>query len=518
MRDESKRWWTLANASISVLMALLDVTVVNVALPTLQRELGAGFQALQWVVNAYALALAVAIVTGGRLGDIFGRRRLFVIGVCIFSFGSALAGLSGTFHVGSVPQIDALLGARAIQGLGSAVMMPVSLALVSHAFEGKERGIAIGTWGAMAGLGLAAGPLVGGLLIVTVGWPAIFFLNIPIGIVSVAASFHTMDESRDESAPKRVDLFGIATLSMLLFTLVWGLIRLDNLHAETILQTIWPFLISIAAFIAFMLGERRIEHPMVDLGLFKNRSFTGDAISVFCLSAALVAFIFFLTLYLQNALGFDALQTGIHLLPMTILVGICAPIAGRYVDSVGPRWIITFGLALGAVGAYLVTRISPADGQAQWTVLVPSFVLIGIGIGSANAPINTVAVGSAEPGKAGVASGIINVCRQTGTAFGIALLGVFLTAQYNTAVKAHDLPPKIVRAIEKAGTQAGSSGLRQAPPRIKKSPEFPEISRDTRAAWVQSFANTMRVAALLIAAGAAVAALMIRKEDLRKAG
>ena len=516
MRGGNKRWWTLANASISVLMALLDVTIVNVALPTLQRDLGARFDQLQWVVNAYALALAVALVTGGRLGDIFGRRRLFVIGVSIFAFGSALAGLSGTFHIAGFSQIDALLGARAIQGLGASIMMPVSLALVSHAVEGKERGIAIGTWGAMAGLGLAAGPIVGGLLIVTVGWPAIFFLNIPIGIVSVAASFFTMDESRDENAPRQVDWFGIATLTLFLFTLVWGLIRLDGLQGASAVQIAWPFLVSAAAFIAFFIAETRSEHPMVDLSLFRNRSFAGDAIAVFSLSSGLVAFIFFLTLYLQNALGFDALQTGIHLLPMTILVGICSPIAGAYVDRVGPRWIIACGLALGAVGAYLVTRITPADGQAQWTVLVPSFVLIGIGLGSANAPINTVAVGTADPGKAGVASGIINVCRQTGTAFGIALLGVFLTAQYNAAVQSHHLPPKIVRAVQKAGTQAGSGGLKQAPPAIKKLPQFPTVSRETRAAWVESFSDTMRVAALLIAIGAAVAAATIRKKDLRK--
>ena len=511
----SKRWWTLGNACVSVLMALLDVTIVNVALPTLQRDLGARFDQLQWVVNAYALSLAVVLVTGGRLGDIFGRRRLFCIGVAVFVAGSAFAGLSGEIRTGAFPQIDALLGARALQGIGSAIMMPVSLAIVAHAFEGKERGVAIGAWGAMAGAGLAAGPIIGGLLIVSVGWPAIFFLNIPIGIVSILASFVTMDESRDENAPQKIDWYGIATLSVFVFALVWGLIRLDDARGQALLLTAWPFILSACAFAAFIAGESRIEHAMVDLRLFCNRSFSGNAVAVFALSSALVAFIFFLTLYLQNALGFDALQTGIRLLPMTILVGICAPFAGRYADRIGPRWIITAGLALGAIGAFLVSRVSPSDMQAQWTVLVPSFVLIGIGLGSAGAPINTVAVGTAEPGKAGVASGIINVCRQIGTAFGIAFLGVFLTTHYDAALAHRHLPPRITRAVEKAGPQAGSGGLQQAPAQIKRLPIFPQVSHDTRDAWIESFSLTMRIAALFIAAGAVVAALTIRKSDLR---
>lgn len=518
MDGANKRWWTLGNACISVLMVLLDVTIVNVALPTLQRDLNARFDELQWVVNVYALSLAVVLVTGGRLGDMFGRRRLFTIGVGIFICGSALAGLSGVLNFASFPRIDALLGARAVQGIGAAIMMPVSLAIVSHAFEGKERGVAIGTWGAFAGVGLAAGPIVGGLLIVSVGWPWIFFLNLPIGAVSILASYATIDESRDEDAPRRIDWPGIATLSLFAFALVWGLIRLEGLRGAPLLQILWPFIAAAAALAAFVAAELRIEHAMVDLHLFRNRSFSGNAVAVFALASALVAFIFFLTLYLQNALGFDALQTGIHLLPMTVLVGFCAPIAGRYVDRVGPRWIITGGLAFGAIGAYLVSRVSPADSQAQWTVLLPSFLLIGIGLGSAGAPINTVAVATAPPEKAGVASGILNVCRQIGTAFGIALLGVFLTAHYDGELAKDHLPPRVAQAVEKAGPQAGSSGLRQAPERIKQLPVFPQVSRETRAAWIESFASTMRIAALFIAAGALVAALTIRKEDLRESG
>ncbi len=524
---ERRKWWTLGNACISITMALLDVTIVNVALPTLQRELNARFDQLQWVVNAYALALAVILVTGGRLSDMFGRRRFLTIGLSIFIAGSALAGLSGMLQFGSLPKIDALLAARAIQGCGAAIMMPVSLAIVSQAFQGQQKGVAIGFWGAMSGLGLASGPLIGGLLIARFGWPSIFFLNLPIGLLSIALSYATIDESRDEEGGHRIDWAGTALLSVTIFTLVWGLIRLDNLRGAPFLQIAWPFIVSAAALAALIFTELRMDDPIIDFRLFKNRSFAGDAIAVFALASALVACIFFLTLYLQNALGFDPLQTGIHLLPMTILVGFCAPIAGRYTDKIGPRWIITAGLALGAIGMLLMTRISPADTQAQWTVLVAPFVLIGVGLGIANAPINTVAVGTVEERRAGLASGIINVCRQIGTAFGIAFLGVFLTNHYDSMVQrsiaqlhaphgAAIPKAKISRAVVQAGSQAGSAGLASAPKPIKNLPVFPEISRETRSAWIESFAQTMKISALFIAAGAVVALLTIRRKDLRQ--
>ena len=273
---EHRRWWTLVAACLGVFMVLIDVTIVNVALPTLQRELHAKFQELQWIVNAYALPLAVVLVTAGRLSDLYGRRRVFVTGIAVFAAGSALAGLSGMLHFGGFPPIDLLLAARAIQGVGGAVLIPVSLAIVSQAFEGHDKGTAIGIRGAMTGFGLAAGPILGGLLIVNFGWPSIFFINIPIGVIAVALAYLAIDESKDESAQQGVDWYGTVTLSVAVFLLVWGLIRLDG-NSGGIVQTVWPFAATLVAFAAFIVAELRVPAPMVDLSLFRNRSYAWDS-------------------------------------------------------------------------------------------------------------------------------------------------------------------------------------------------------------------------------------------------
>lgn len=503
----SRRWWTLVAACLGVFMVLIDVTIVNVALPTLQRDLHAKFDELQWVVNAYAVPLAVVLVTAGRLSDLYGRRRIFVGGIAVFSAGSAIAGLSGLFHFGGVPPIDVLLGARALQGVGGAVLVPVSLAIVSQAFEGHDKGTAIGIRGAMTGFGLACGPIVGGLLIVNLGWPTIFFINLPVGALAIALAYVAIDESRDQDAQQAVDGWGTVTLSCAVFLLVWGLIRLDGMSGGGIIRMGWPFAGAAAAFAAFFIAERRVRAPMVDLSLFQNRSYAGAAATVFLLSAMLVGFIFFLTLYLQNALGFDALQTGERLLPMTVLAGFSAPVAGRFISRIGPRALVVSGMILAALGAYLVTLVGTRNSPQEWMWLLPSFVVIGLGIGCANAPLLTVAVGTVEPGKAGVASGVNSVCRQIGTAFGIAFLGVILTAHYN-----HQVP----RVARRAGPNAGSAGLAQAPPQVKRLPDFPQISRESRRAWIGSFIATMQVAAIFGAAGAGVALVTIRKRDLRE--
>lgn len=504
---EQRRWWTLVAACLGVFMVLIDVTIVNVALPTLQRDLHAKFQELQWVVNAYAVPLAVVLVTAGRLSDLYGRRRIFVAGIAVFAIGSAIAGLSGFLHFGGIPAIEVLLGARALQGIGGAVLVPVSLAIVSQAFEGHDKGTAIGIRGAMTGFGLASGPVIGGLLIVYLGWPTIFFINIPVGAFAIALAYVAIDESRDEDAQQAVDLWGTVTLSCAVFLLVWGLIRLDGKITGSIVDMGWPFAAALAAFIAFIVAELRVDAPMVDLSLFQNRSYAGAAGTVLLLSAMMVGFIFFLTLYLQNALGFDALQTGIRLLPMTVLAGFSAPIAGRFISRIGPRALVVAGMVLAATGSYLVTLVGTRSTPHEWMWLLPSFVLIGLGIGCANAPLLTVAVGTVEPGKAGVASGVNSVCRQIGTAFGIAFLGVILTAHYN-----HQVP----RVAQRAGPNAGSAGLVQAPPHVKRLPDFPQISRESRTAWISSFIYTIQIAALFGAAGAAVAFVTIRKADLRE--
>lgn len=514
-----RRWWTLVAACFGVFMVLIDVTIVNVALPTLQQQLHARFEELQWIVNAYALPLAVVLVTAGRLSDLYGRRRIFVAGIVVFCAGSALAGFSGYVHLGGVPPVDVLLAARAIQGIGGAVLVPVSLAIVSQAFEGRDKGTAIGIRGAMTGFGLAAGPIAGGLLILHFGWPSIFFINVPLGALAIVLAYIAIDESRDESAQQAVDWYGTVTLSAAVFLLVWGLIRLDGSRAG-IVQMGWPFVAALVAFVAFVIAEIRVPEPMIDLSLFRNRSYSGAAAAVFLLSAMLVGFIFFLTLYLQNALGFDALQTGVRLLPMMVLAGFSAPIAGRFVSRTGPAPLVAGGMLAAAAGAYAVTLVGTHPQQSDWIRLLPAFVLLGAGLGTANAPLLTVAVGTVEAGKAGVASGVNSVCRQIGTAFGIAFLGVILTMHYNGNVAAQlrnaGAPARAAQTAQRAGPNAGSAGLRQAPRQVKRLPAFPEISRDSKSAWVASFIATMQVGALFSIAGAVIALVTIRKRDLRQ--
>lgn len=278
---EARRWWTLGTACMAVLMVLIDVTIVNVALPTMQRDLHAKFAELQWVVNAYAVALAVALVTAGRLSDLYGRRRLFTMGLAVFTAGSVLAGLTGSLRLGIVSPIDALLGARAIQGIGGAVMIPVSLAIISNAFEGREKGLAIGLRGAMSGLGLAAGPILG-LLIVHFGWPAIFYLNLPIGVAAIVMSYVAIDQSRDESARHGIDLGGTAALSIGVFTLVWGLIRIDGSQAASLLNLAWPFAISAAAFAALWFIEPACPHRSSTSDSFRTARIPAQPLPCFC--------------------------------------------------------------------------------------------------------------------------------------------------------------------------------------------------------------------------------------------
>jgi EmrB/QacA subfamily drug resistance transporter len=417
-----RKWWTLVAVCLATFMLLLDVTIVNVALPSIERDLGASFADLQWVVDAYALTLAAFLLTAGSVADLVGRRRVFVLGVAVFTLASLLCGLAHT------PLLLNL--ARGLQGSGAAMMFACALALIAGAYQGRDRGTAFGLWGATTGAAVAVGPLVGGVLTEAIGWEAIFFVNIPIGLGVIALTLRQVEESTAPSEG-RVDFPGLVTFSAALFLLVFGLIRSNE---EGWGSPLIVGMLSGAAvlIVAFLLIERHSRHPMLELALFRNPSFVGASLAAFVLSAAMFAMFLYLTLYIQNQLGYTALESGLRFLPTTLLSFFVAPIAGKLAERLGIRWFIGVGLLFVATGLLLMSGLSAGD---DWTALLAGLCFTGVGIGMVNPPLATAAVGVVEPWRAGMASGINSTFRQVGIATGIAAWGaIFSSAVDSRAV------------------------------------------------------------------------------------
>ncbi|HLW01507.1 MAG TPA: MFS transporter [Ktedonobacterales bacterium] len=531
--NNPRRWWALAATNFGLFMALLDVTIVNVALPTIGKDLNASFADLQWVVNAYGLALAVFLVTAGRLGDLFGRKRLFIIGLGVFSLGSLCAALAGNVSIDGLSHIQVLLAARVLQGIGGSIMLPLSLAIIAATFQGRERSLAIGIYGGVIGLATALGPVIGGLLVEKVNWQSIFYLNVPIGVVGIALCLWAITESVDSSAPRSVDFYGLLTLSVSLFCLVLALIQgSDPDKGWTSPYILTLFGISAVALVAFIIGELRLKYPMVDPRLFKNISFTGASIVAFTLSAGMFSLFFFLSLYLQNYLGFSALDAGMRFLPLSGLILVAGPLAGIFGDRLGPKAIMGVGMALLVLAVLLMARISPTDTQTDWLVLLAPFILGGLGAGMVSPQVSAVAVGTVSRNRAGMASGINGVCRQIGTAFGIALLGAILTNQYNASLQTNisqltvpGVPSasqqgvlnQIIATLQNAGTFVGSTGLKDLPPQyasFARQPLFPQIQSIVQNAFINSTVDIFYVAVGLLVIGLIAALVLIRKSDM----
>jgi EmrB/QacA subfamily drug resistance transporter len=405
------RWWTLAAVCVATFMLLLDITVVNVALPDIAKDLKTSFSDLQWVIDAYALGLASLLLTAGTLADRFGHRRIFVGGLVAFTISSILCGAATS------PMF--LILARGAQGIGGAAMFATSLSLIAHAFSGPDRGTAFGIWGATIGAAVAVGPLVGGVLTQQVSWESIFFVNVPIGIAGVVGALVKMDEFRSPSA-NRVDIPGLVTFSGGLFLLVFALVR-GNAEGWGSSQIV-GFLIGAAVLLAvFVIVELRARgQAMFDLTLFRKPAFGGASIAAFGLSASMFAMFLYITLYIQNSLGLSPQQTGLRFLPLTVVSFFVAPAAGRVSRRVPVRVLFGVGMALVGVGLLLMSGI---DADSKWTALLPGFILSGAGIGMVNPSLAQAAVGVVPPQRSGMASGINSTFRQVGIATGIAGLG-----------------------------------------------------------------------------------------------
>jgi EmrB/QacA subfamily drug resistance transporter len=498
-----RKWWTLIAVCVGTFMLLLDVTIVNVALPAIQTSLKASFTDLQWVVDAYALMLAALLLTTGSLADLFGRRRVFAIGLVIFSLSSLLSGLA------SDPLWLNL--ARGAQGIGGAAMFSTSLALLGTAFQGRERGTAFGVWGAVTGLAVAIGPVVGGALTTGLSWRWIFLVNVPIGMIALLLCLFRVEESRQPGA-HRPDVIGAVTFSGALGALVYALIKGDSKGWGSTL--ILACLIGAAALlVAFVTAEAiQGERAMFDLKLFRKPAFTGGLIAAFALSAGLFALLLYLTLYLQDVLGYSALQTGLRLLVISGGILLTSAVAGRLTTQVPIRFLIGPGLALVGAGLLLMRGLNAGSG---WTHLVPGFIVAGAGTGLINPPLASTAIGVVEPQRAGMASGINSTFRQVGIATGIAGLGSLFSHTVRTRIES------ILNGasqVSRAQAHALAAGVAQGNGARTGLAALPAQARSAavhavRSGFTAGLNDVFLVGAILAFAGAVLTLLLIRSRD-----
>jgi EmrB/QacA subfamily drug resistance transporter len=460
--EANRKWLTLAAVAFGLFMIMLDNTVVNVALPSIQRELGVGLSELQWIVTGYALAFASLMLIGGKLADLLGRRAIFVTGLAVFTVSSLACGFAGSG--------DVLIGARVVQGVGAALMNPATLSIIAATFPPAERGTAIGIWAGVSALALALGPLVGGLITEHIAWNWIFFVNVPVGALAIAASFLVIPESKDQSENQRLDLPGLFASGVGLFALTYGLIEANG-HGWTSGRIVGAFVVAGVALASFVVLELRGRAPMLDLALFRSGTFAGANLVILLVALAMFGVFFFVSLYMQNILGYSPVQAGAAFLPMTVLIILLAPLAGRVSDRVGSRWLMTLGMTL--VGVQLV-YFSRLGVEATFWNLLPAFLVGGVGMALTMTPSAAAGVRSVPVDKSGVGSAVLNAFRQVGGSLGIALMG---------AIMAHEIG-----------------------------------GRRTPEAFVEGLSTALVVAAAIAFVGALVAAALVRAHTVPRAG
>lgn len=418
---ENRKWWTLAAVAFGLFMIMLDNTVVNVALPSIARDLHISISELEWIVTGYALVFAALLITGGKLADMYGRRKIFVVGLTIFSLSSLACGLA--------PNAGFLIGARMVQGVGAALMNPATLSIITATFPPRQRGQAIGIWAGVSALALAIGPLVGGLIVDNIGWNWIFFVNVPVGALGIAVSLLVIKESRDTSHEQSIDLPGLVTSGLALFSLSYALIE-GNRHGWASGEILGLFAAAAVLLTAFILLESRQRLPMLDLSLFRINSFVGANVVALLVSLGMFGVFFFISLYVQNVLGYSPTKAGAVFLPMTLLIIFIAPIAGKLSDRIGGRWLMGGGMTLLGISLLLYQRAGVDTG---FLTLLPSMLLGGVGMAMTMSPMTSVAMGSVPVDKAGVGSGVLNSFRQVGGALGIATMGAIVASYLHGA-------------------------------------------------------------------------------------
>ncbi len=500
-----RKWWTLIAVCTGTFMLLLDITVVNVALPNIQRSLHSSFADLQWVVDAYALTLAAFLLTAGVIGDMFGRRRVYAVGVVIFSLSSLACGLSTT------PLMLNL--SRAVQGVGGAVMFATSLALIAQAFSGKQRGTAFGIYGAVLGGAVAVGPLLGGAITSGIGWRWIFFINLPLGVVAVAICLARVQDSRDP-ASRRIDWIGFITFSLALFMLVYALVQ-GNAKGWSSHLILGLLAGSGVLLIVFLVAEWLQRDPMLDLRLFRRPAMVGVSVASFTLAASIFALFLYLSLYLQEVLGYGPFAAGLRFLPVTMLAFVVAPVAGKLSVQVQSRYLLGLGLFLVALGCELMTRI---HADSTWTVLLPGFVAAGIGVGIVNPVLAGATVAVVPPERSGMATGSSTTFRQVGFATGIAGLGaVFLNQIRPNTVHALTALPGGQAVLTHTGNGLTAAitggGIRPAAAAIHDAAARDALLAAYRAGFTATLDHLMAIATAIALVGAVGSLLLVRQRD-----
>ena len=500
-----RKWWTLIAVCTATFMLLLDITVVNVALPDIQSSLHASFSDLQWVVDAYSLTLAAFLLTAGVAGDIYGRRKIFAVGLVVFSLASLVCGLSTT------PLMLNL--ARAVQGVGGAIMFATSLALIAAAFTGRDRGTAFGIYGAVIGGAVAIGPLIGGAITSGIGWRWIFFVNVPIGAIAVLITFTQIAKSEDLRS-RRIDWVGFATFSVSLFLLVFALVR-GNDFGWGSATTISLLAGAAVLMVGFFVNERYAADPMLDLGLFKIPAFVGLSTVAFCLAASIFAMFLYLTLYIQDDLGYGPLAAGVRFLPMTLLIFFVSFFAGRLTVRIRSRLMLGFGMVFVA-GGLLLMGTTHAD--STWTVLLPGFLVAGFGVGVVNPVLASGAVSVVQPQRSGMASGANNTFRQVGIATGIAVLGAVFQSQIlahtTAALNKSTYGPEILR---RGGAQLqgalSAGGVRAALPSIPTAAGRHALLNAYQVGFSTTLNHLMDIGAVVALVGAVCGLALVRQRD-----
>jgi EmrB/QacA subfamily drug resistance transporter len=505
------KWWTLAAVCLGVFMLLLDITIVNVALPNIQTELDASLSDLQWVIDAYALSLASLLLTTGSLADLYGRRRVFAIGLVIFTVGSVMCG--------SAQDTTFLTLSRAFQGIGGAAMFATALALLAAAFHGKDRGTAFGFFGATTGIAVAVGPVLGGALTSGLSWRWIFFVNVPICLVALSVTMLKVVESKDRHAG-RPDWFGFVSFSIALGALVYGLIEAGK-DGWGVGRVVVSFVVSGVLLVVFLVSQVVQRQPMFDLGLLRKPTFAGGLIAAFGVSASVFSLLTYLVIYVQNVLGYSAVATGVRFLFLSLAAFVAAAIAGRLSEHVPVKWLIGPGFLVLGVGLLLLLGIHD---DSSWTHLIPGLVVSGLGVGMINTPLASTAVGVVPVARAGMASGINSTFRQVGIATGIAALGSIFSQRVSDAVRpelAPHVPPQaldgLTAALSGGQVQPAARAAQQAAA-AKGGPNAGQQAYDLvhhvgTSGVVSSLNHITGIAAVVAFTAGILSLLLIRQKD-----